>query len=205
MTKRQIIIGSPQWKRRLALLLNRYVEARKRMGACVNLHCTNPAAPDRVKCPSCLDTADRARAKFIKQRKERGICVRCRNELAPDATTIHCETCRKDNITKSNFHRQFRAHLQRKEEQELNIKYQLIGICGTCTKRLNDLIWVGSGLIGTECPLCKDKLGRSHRFRKRRGYICDKLCKNHQGDYKAYIDRDDAITCASNQYEPTRD
>ena len=62
MTKRQIIIGSPQWKRRLALLLNRYVEARKRMGACVNLHCTNPAAPDRVKCPSCLDTADRARS-----------------------------------------------------------------------------------------------------------------------------------------------
>lgn len=75
------------------------VERLKQMGLCTS--CSEPAAPDRLKCIKCLELDKQRRDR----RKANGLCNGCTAVLPHDTTTIYCDRC-KENVKKKKLERE---------------------------------------------------------------------------------------------------
>lgn len=119
--------------------------------------CDKPAAPNRVRCPECLERANTNMRAFTKRRREKGLCIDCGH---PSEGLRYCPACRS--------HRNQLA-------RERYAKRVAEGRCRHCGRAIE--------LHGLKhCSQCLEMIRRNkakravdhpyHKSKKRDGFLC---------------------------------
>ena len=106
------------------------------------LACDKPTAPNRVRCPECLEKARLYQRAYQQKRKTDGFCAEC-GKRKPRPNRANCAHC---------------AERRQRKSRERYQKYRREGLCPSCGKTATSDHCL--------CERCKAKSQRAHKHRR---------------------------------------